>query len=237
MNSKLAQSTSANQQTSLRMGVILCITSVLAIVVIAHHPMASGSSSNDIILSIRQQSTPDRLVHGGLMLLLGVWTTAMVYLSCLMGIKRPVVLAACLSYILAIVLLFISATLDGFAIPLIVGQCDLTTTTCSQTILTMLRLSSFYIETLTRSGLYAVAIAILLWAVDVLRRPGRAKVVGGIGIVSASVQFWQLRDFTVRLTPHSLLQISGAQILWYLATAALMAGWFGLGIDDEDNEL
>ena len=162
------------------------------------------------------------------MFVLALLTSAMMHFSALLGFRRPAVLTAAIFYGLATLLLFVAMTIDGFVMPMIGARCATAAADCLQPTQDMLSLASIFVQSFTRIGEFATAIAILFWSIELLHFAGVTRAVGIAGIVLPIAHVVLLFGAAAMLTPHSLLMLVGVQIVWYVVVAALMAGWFGL---------
>ena len=155
-------------------------------------------------------------------------TSAMMYFSSLLGFRRPAVLTAAIFYILATTLMFVATTIDGFAMPMIGARCAMATSNCLQSTHNMLSLASIFVQSFTRIGEFATAIAIMFWSIELLHLRTSTKVIGVAGAALAVAHLILLFSTASILTPHSLLMLLVLQVIWYLAIAVLMSGWFQL---------
>lgn len=205
----------------------LAVACFAILIVIAHHPVARAATMPEKIASIARQGPLDRMVHGSAMLL---WTSlgvCMTYYSLRRGIERLPVLAGCLSYGLATIFGLIAMTFDGFVLPEVVGICATDARACAHLIEPMLRFSGIAVQVFTWLGLVLMSSATMLWSLSLMAEQGRAKIAALLGFAVMTVQFWMLNGVAAHLTPHSLLMVLVAQLIWYLAVAASLAGLLG----------
>jgi hypothetical protein len=215
-----------NSHASRIMSLIIVFACVAMIVLVTHHPVAAGGSLPETLEIIRQSTTADQTVHGALMVVLSLLAVAMWHFSSMLGIERTIVRAAALAYLLAIVLAFFAMVNDGFAIPMIATHCERSpdTAACLARVEIMLSYSVIQIQAFARLAFLAMPIAFACWSVALWRHGTYAKVVALAGIVSAVTQIALLYSVASVLTPKTLLIVLGAQVVWYLAVAALMGG-------------
>ena len=210
------------------MSILILVACLIIVVMVAHHPVAKGSGQAEKILSLHSVSEANQFVHGAIMLVLALLTSAMMHFSALLGFRRPAVLTAAIFYVLATVLLFVAMTIDGFVIPMIGARCATAAVDCLQRTQDMLSLASIFVQSFTRIGEFATAIAILFWSIALLHFAGITRMVGIAAAALPIAHVVLLFGAAAILTPHSLLMLVGVQIVWYVLVAALMAGWFGL---------
>jgi hypothetical protein len=213
--------------TSRSMSVIIIFACVAMIVLVTHHPVAVGGSLVETLEIIRQSTMADQTVHGALMIVLSLLAVAMWHFSVMLGIKRPIVRAATLAYLLALVLAFFAMVNDGFAIPMIAAHCERSRdeAACLPAAQVMLSYSIIQIQAFARLTFIVMSIAFACWSVALWRYGTHAKIVAFAGFVSTVTQIALLYSVASMLTPKTLLIVLAAQVVWYLAVAALMAGW------------
>lgn len=202
-------------------GFMLGGLSILALVVLSHHPVAHGGTADEVLASIRTQATADRLVHGALAINFGLQTAAMFVFASRLGVWRLTVLAGLVSFSCGAMLLVLAAMTDGFVVPAIVGGCG-PSPSCLAQATPLLRLSGLQIEALSRFALVAVAIAVAAWSGALLMTPATPRWAGSGGLCAAAVLLAALIASGARLSAHTLMPVMAAEIAWCLIVAALM---------------
>ena len=197
---------------------------VAMIVAIAHHPVAQGANAVMRISSIRQQGGTDETVHGTILVLLLMLASGMSHYSLLRGIEKPTVLTAALTYGLATALTVIAGAFDGFVVPALAAKCPNLTGECLRQIEESLSFASLCVQVFSRIGLLLMALATILWAVDLIASKG-TRLRGAMGLAIAFMQVWLLSGVAYVLTARSLLSVMLAQIAWYCLVAGSVAGW------------
>jgi hypothetical protein len=193
-------------------------------IAIAHHPVAQGASALLRVASIQQQAFADELIHGTIMAILLILASGMGYYSLQRGIKKPAVLTACLAYCLATVLGFIAGAFDGFVLPALARRCPGNFDECLRRTEDLLGFASICVQVFSRISLLLMVAATLLWSIDLLLGHS-ARLRGAAGVAVALFQVWFLSGIAYVRTPHTLLAVMIAQIIWYLIVAGLAAGW------------
>jgi hypothetical protein len=210
-------------------GIVVLV--LLMLVVVMHHPVARHADATELVTDIARQAASDRWVHGILAGAMTMMTSLMLGFAARLGLGRPQVLLGAVSSALALVLNCQAVLLDGFIAPALTTPCAALGGRCAGEVQGLLRLGALQIEYLTRFGLILFASATALWAADLMFRKDRARFAGGVGLVSAGVQFGLLVAGRDRLNPHTLGLIVAAQAAWYLSVAwviALRKGPFSL---------
>lgn len=200
---------------------------LVSLVMIMHHPVVSHHDTQSLVRGIREQAGLDRLVHGMLPLSSGVLTCGALLFSARLGLaNRLHVLIGALAVLLSLVFTCLAVMLDGFVAPALAERCG-QGSACFGSVSDLLLIGALQIEFLTRSAIFATALATALWAADLMFRQDGSKAVGAIGALSSAAQIWLLLGTANRLTPHELAIVVLAQSAWYVGMGAMMA--FGRG--------
>ena len=155
-------------RSALFVGCLMIGAALLAILTMAHHPDASGSTALA------------RAVHGGLLvlslfLLAGFWMVSEKIGLGLVGVKIAMV-----AYTYGVFAVCIAGTVNGFVVPALIDAGALDE-----------GLSRFAWElnqSLAYGSAYAVAVASVLWGAVLVRRPGiLARVMGAAGLLTGAV--------------------------------------------------
>jgi hypothetical protein len=205
-------------------GGVIAAGSVLALVMVMHHPVVPHHDTAELVQGIGRQAAMDRAVHGVLAVIATLTTSAMVWWSARSGVaRRPHLLVAAVANGLALALTCFAVLLDGFVAPALAERCSRPAIGCAASVADLLLMGAVQIEYLTRFALVATAAATLLLSGDLLLRRDGARVIGLLGMASALCQLWLLFASAARLTPHSLALVLVVQALWNLPAGVLMA--------------
>ena len=194
----------------------------LMLVMVMHHPIAGQADAAELVGSIARQAAPNQMVHGTLAAAIIVMTSLMLGFAARLGLSRPHVLLGAVSSALALVLICLSVLLDGFVAPALATRCVAVGGNCASEAQAMLRFGGLQIEYMTRVGLLLLAAATALWAAELIRWKGGARLAGILGMLSAIVQPSILVGDAERLNPHNLGLVVAAQAIWYLSVAAII---------------
>lgn len=198
---------------------------IATMAIIAHHPVAHGSSDADRLASVLAQGSADQMVHGSVMGILLLLGAIMAGVSRRLGQAGPAVQTALLAFQLAIGMGFVAMTFDGFIIPAISHSCEAATPDCLGSTALMFKSAGFAVQAFTRIGLYLIAGATALWSLVMLAKAGGWRIAGGVGVVSTMAQLVLLTGVIGRLTPQTLLLELAAQLVWYVTLAwTIMTG-------------
>ncbi len=197
---------------------------LLAIVALALHPHMSGHAGPQAELrTMGALSARDRLVHGTLLLLLGVLLTGFASYALGRGLTRRPVVAGLVSFAVGIGGLFAAGLIDGFVLPEIVAHFVAASPAAQKAAVSTLAACSVAVNVLTEFGIVAIAIAIAAWSLDLARDVGESRIAGLVGFVSAVLTVAMLATGGPSLTPHTLLAVFCVQGVWYVWIAVLLA--------------
>jgi hypothetical protein len=166
-------------------------------------------------------SARDRLVHGTLLVLLGVLLSGFARYALHRGVRRRAVIAGLVSFSVGIGGLFAAGLIDGFIFPEIVAQSVAASPAAKDTAVATLAVCGVAVNVLTAFGIVAMAIAITAWSLDLARDVGEGRIAGIVGLVSAVLTVAILVTGGPSLTPHTLIAVSFVQGVWYVWIAML----------------
>jgi hypothetical protein len=108
-----------NEARDRLVGGILVATSLLSVLLMAHHPTirAPGQSAAAIVAEMAEKAATSKRVHGGLLALLAAQSFAFLELSLRVGLARRAVRAALLAYGIAWFAMTCAALISGFVLP------------------------------------------------------------------------------------------------------------------------
>jgi hypothetical protein len=196
----------------------------LAIVALALHPHLSGHAGPQAELrQLDSLGARDRLVHGTLLLLLGVLLTGFASYSLHRGLSRLPVLAGLVSFALGIGGLFAAGLIDGFVLPEIVARFVAASTAAQDAAVATIAAAGVAVIVLSMFGIVALTIAIAAWSLDLARDVGESRIAGIVGFVSALLTGAVLVTGGSSLTPHTLIAVLCVQGVWYVWIAVLLA--------------
>jgi hypothetical protein len=203
---------------------LLAVPAILTVVLILHHPVLRGGHDvASVVNGIGSLASMDRLVHGGLIMVLGIQTLGFTLFSTHLGWGRPAVVAGFMGYAAGVLLMILPATLDGFVTPDLAAACLTAPHGCGATDAGVFRLIAIMIQDFTKLALVVMAAGIAAWSVALLTGTNALIRIGGIaGLVCAVVPVVILLSSSVTLQPGNLAGMIASQTVWSLLAAALM---------------
>lgn len=147
-------------------GAILLAAAALTVLTMAFHP--SGGHGGNLA----------NVVHGAMLVLLGILFFGFCHYSMRRGLNRPLILAALVAYALNYFAHVIAATVNGFIVPALAERGP----DIPHALFVLAWESN---QAFARLGTAATAVAFALWGLDLLRQENAfSRLVGGIGIVA-----------------------------------------------------
>lgn len=201
-------------------GGILIAAALVAVVAVAHHPVAKSHSAAEVMRQIVTLSPTDRVVHGVVIAALLLVLFAFCTFAQRRDLRRSWNLFALVAYAIGAAAIVVAGLVDGFFVPEIAlhfgDPADVVTG------VGLLKLCSIAIQIFTKLALIAMAVATLAWAADLVRgtRPQRVAAIAGFAAVAAQAAAIALGGPSI--TAHTILVIIAAQACWYVAVGILM---------------
>ncbi|HEY0779286.1 MAG TPA: hypothetical protein VGD56_15070 [Gemmatirosa sp.] len=213
---------------------LLATAALLSILIVLHHPTIQGRhGAADFAAGIAAIGPALRVVHGALLVLLGVQALGFFQLSARLGWNRLPVAAGFLAYAAGVMVLAIPALLDGFVAPDLAAACVRTVAgatagaapACGAADGATFRLVGTIVQDFTKAGFVAIAVATAAWAVALLAGAAEdafARAAGAVGLLCAAAPIAFLLGTDVLLRPTTLAGFVAAQLVWSLVAAALL---------------
>jgi hypothetical protein len=207
-------STNSNSRLA---GFALVGVSVLAAVVMSHHPVAGGSDIGAVTAEISRLAWLDRVVHGTLMALLAVSLLSYVEISHHLGFAHSLVRSALVAYAIGTGAMFGAALIDGFVLSWLGESYAQASAADLQAFRHILRLTFSSNQALADFGTLAMSAGYGFWSVALLRRPTVSRWLGISGILLATLPAFALLSGLLRLDMHGMLGVIVGQSLWNVA--------------------
>jgi hypothetical protein len=203
-------------------GAILLLCAVLTIVAIAHHPVIAANSPNQVMTDVVRLGAMDRIVHGVLIVVVGALLYSFSVFSLRRGLHDGTVAAALVAYAIGSAGMIGAALIDGFFVPDFASRFADATPAAAAAATPLLLAGAVMIQILTKLGIIATSLAIVLWSIALFRSAFAVRIVAVAGCIAGLLPVILLTYSISTLTPHNLLGIIGAQALWYAAIGVLL---------------
>lgn len=177
-------------------GIALIASAGLSMLAMAHHP---ANLHGGALIGI---------VHGAMILFVGMMTFGFAQFALRLGLDRPAVLAGLVGYALGAIAEIAAATVNGFAMPALAGH------GASHEAIDALW---FLNQALAGVGVAAIGAAYTLWSLALWRRH---KLVAGLGILAGAVPALLLLGGWIDMHLHWAILVYAAIAIW-----AGLIGW------------
>ncbi len=191
-------------------GAAMVIAALGTVAAMAHHP--SGAHSGGIA----------GIVHGTMIVLLAAMTYGFSHLALRRGIRRSLVLAGLVAYAISLLGHAAAATINGFAVPALAARGS--AAVGHDIFLLAWELN----QALAKVGLFATAVAFILWSADFIRRGNRlTRLTGAAGMVAGALPAVLVASGSIEmnvagaLTAYSLNAVWTALVGWLLWSGRL----------------
>ncbi len=196
-------------------GWLLALTTLLSLIVIAHHPMADLHDPARGLANIVALGDRDRWVHGLAILVVLLMTVGLSGFCWRLGIAHPLVMAGWLSQVLGAIALGGAALIDGFVVPDLAAR-------GGANAYDFLAFCGIWLQADTRLGLVLTAASAAFLGHALLHHRGGALWVGLLGIGAGGFSIVFLVTLTTRINAPLLLGYMIAQAAWPLTVAFWM---------------
>jgi hypothetical protein len=226
------QDTIADRDT-MTTGVTIGLATILAIVFVAHHPIAAGQDHSEILNDIVRKASIDRLVHGALIGIMGAFLFGFGGFAASLGPNRPLVRLGLIAYAAGCASTVCAALIDGFIAPDIAARFLTAPVEDARVAYDFLMISGSAIQYLTKLGLVLLSMGILSWSAALIRSAGPRRWIGLLGLASGGIPAALILIAETTMTPHSLIAVLAMQGIWNLAVAVLLMRGAHYLLDDE----
>jgi hypothetical protein len=202
-------------------GLLLALAAVVSIVFVALDPEVSGNTSRTILQAVVANATMHRVVHAVELACVACLGFGFLSLASRIGLRRPAVIGACLTYLVGCVAMVVAAVTDGFITGDVASYYLLpghSVDTGRETI----HLCYVVIQDFATASWFFQSAGVLAMACALLPRKGLQRVVGVLGLATgalapiAIVATYPVMDTTV------VVGILLAQMVWNMAAATLL---------------
>jgi hypothetical protein len=202
-------------------GLLLALAAVLSIVFVALDPEVTAKTSRAILEALVANAPRHRLVHAVELACVAALGFGFVSLASRMGLRRPAVIGACLTYLVGCIAMVVAAVTDGF-ITGGVASYYLQSGHDVDTGREMIHLCYVVIQDFATASWFFQSVGVLALAGALLQRPGLQRAAGLLGLATgalppiAIVATYPAMDSTV------VVGILLAQLAWNVAAATLL---------------
>jgi hypothetical protein len=214
MTSSSENSASSYQGPTRWTGIALLATGALSIFVMLHHPEVTTKDPNAVIPELVREGPLSGFVHGILMIgVMLTWHGINVFKDKLATLGIDARLANSV-HSLGIAGFIGAPLISGFIIPDVAARYSTMPGEAQTVALDLMRLAGLTNRALSKMGTIGIGAAALLFAVLLLRRKGRLRIVGGVGLVFGIGAIATMM-VGVSLDVHSMTLVTVAMAVWY----------------------
>lgn len=203
-------------------GIIIAVSSLMSVVLMAHHPTAAAHEVSAQVVEIAGESRLNGVVHGSLVVFLILNLFAFTLYSIGRGLHKLAVLMALCAYVISTFLMIFAALVNGVIYPGFLQEAMHHDPSLLE-YTPLLRIFSWNInQTLANTSVASSSCAMILWSLNLIRSSLPQKLVGLIGILIGLVAVilvlggWQKLDLT------GMTSVIFMQVVWYLGVAYLL---------------
>ena len=202
-------------------GVLLALAAVVSVVFVALDPEVSATTSRTILEGVVANATMHRAVHAVELACVACLGFGFLSLASRIGLRRPAVIGACLTYLVGCFAMVVAAVTDGF-ITGDVASYYLLPGHSADTGREMIHLCYVVIQDFATASWFFQSVGVLTMACALLQRKGLQRAVGLLGLATgalapiAIVATYPVMDTTV------VVGILLAQMVWNVAAATLL---------------
>ena len=217
------QSVTSTQRTpDTSTGLILILSGLASVTAVAHHPVIKAQRPDDLFAQLRESAFADRVVHGAIVVCSIAVLYALFRFAQRLGTQRATVLLGLLSYNLGTAMMINAALIDGFVAPEIGSSFLQAPSNVADGGIALLKLCSIAIQVFTKTGVIAIAVAILLWSARLVRTGRGPLLAAVVGVAVVLVQLSVLTWGGPTITAHTILPIVVAMAVWYFTIGLLL---------------
>lgn len=201
-------------------GVLLTVTTLLALIIVAHHPVADLHDRAQGLQNLVAIGAVDRWVHGALIAIVLLWAVGFSGFAWRLGIEHPAVMAGWLAYIVGGVFVVLAGLIDGFIVPDLADR--LSDQVAHPAAYDLLALCGIANQALTKLGLVFMAVGILMWGHALMHHRGLARLMALFAMLTGGVSAAFILTSPERIDVHTLFWYLVGQVVWNLSVAMWM---------------
>jgi hypothetical protein len=203
-------------------GLAIALGSLLSVVFMAYHPTIQAADPAEFVEAMAQEARLDGIVHAALIVLMGILLYGFSCLATRLGTSIFTVRAGLVAYAMGTGAMVAAALIDGFLIPDFVRRYQGRPADALEIMRHMLTLCSLAIGVCARMGVIATSLAVMLWSLSLIRRPGVLRVVGTLGCIVGALPVAALLLGYLPMNKHGVLAFVLGQTAWSLALGVQM---------------
>jgi hypothetical protein len=191
---------------------------LLSVMVIMHHPFVRARRPQDALAAMARIATPDRAVHAILLVFILLMLCAFCVYAYVHRGRLLLGLGALAVFAIGTGAVVGAGLIDGFFMPAFAAQYGVLAPNLQNEAAPVLTAGAIAIQVLTKFAFFAFSGAALLWGIDLVERPGTARIAGAIACAAAITQIAIVAS-TGTLTPGNVSVIVLIQAVWCIVFA------------------
>jgi len=204
-------------------GIGIALATIVSTVFVALDESGGGQGQLAILQSIAQLQSLKAWVHGVAIASLCAYAFGYATLAHRLSLRRPAVLAGLACYLMGCVALVGATVVDGFVIPHIAADAVVGSPERVRVAYELVHYAGLALTDAAKIGWLLQAVGSVVWALALLREPGRSRIAGAVGLVANSLVGAAVFGSGVNMSMVSILSILLAQLAWNLAAAVWLA--------------
>jgi len=198
-------------------GIAIVLAASVMIAFMAHHPVPSPGDVEHFVRELAHHGPSSAIVHGVLIGTMALLLLGFTGLADLIGSNRLSVRAGLIAYSIGFAAMTAAAMSDGFIMPALAAQYVDTPAGDLDSFLATMQMLFLALAAAARLGVVGLSLAVVLWSLTLVWRPGALSAIGALGLVLGIVPIVLL--FTGRLPVHfhAMLAFVVSQVIWYFA--------------------
>jgi len=213
--------------SSKRVSVPACLAigggSLLSVALMAHHPTTHGEGIAATVAEIVDEAHVNAVVHGGLIVLMGLMLAGFVDFARLLGWEHLRVRVGMVAYAAGMLWLTGAALVSGFVTTGIARAYAVEPESELEGLRTIFHLTWETNQALARAGTVGWALAVFLWSLVLRGRTGAgARTLAGFGLLLGAAPVLGVVSGHLQLHLHGMLAVVLGLSLWSTGAAAWM---------------
>ena len=223
MSSEPSVSANTNQLPSGRTtGLLMGVASLLTVVFMAYHPTVHAHTTEELFAGINETALASRVVHGSLIALEVLLVVAFSCLTTRLDPGSILVRAGFVTYVTGALALSMAAILNGLILTDFVARYQGRTKEALDIARHVMSYGFAANQICSKAGVLAMSIAVALWSLNLLSRPGGVRAVGIFGCLAGGIPAAALMLGYLHMDMHGMLAFVLTQTIWTLAVAWLL---------------